>query len=162
MFFIMSSSKLLFIASTVVSSLSFAFRNRIMSALVGVIGTVTALWERCFSTSSRTCNLPVRNIRVFGDLCKICCSDSSSFARYSATHSSSASMHIKVGREDEASCNISTTWPSPSLCPPVVSFRSRKASMIFAGIFSSPPTTCFRRELRTVVGDCSFWTAKSK
>ena len=158
----MSSSKLMFIASGIVSSLSFALKNRIMSALVGVIDTPTTLPARCFSTSSRTWNLPVRNIRVFGDLCRIFCSDSSSFVRYSGTHSSSASMHIKVGREDEVSCNSSTTWPSPSLWPPVVFFRSRKASTIFAGIFSSPLTTCPRRDLRTVVGDCSFWTAKSK
>ena len=133
-----------------------------ISSLVGVIDTAATLPARCFSTSSRTCNLPARNIRALGDLCRICLSDSSSFARYSVLHSSRASKHMKVGREDAISCKISTTWPSPSLWPPVAFFWSWKASRIFTGIFSSPPTTCFRRELRTVVGDCSFWAAKSK
>ena len=162
MFCIMSSSKLLSIASGVVSSPSFALRNRMISSLVGVIDTATTLRARCFSTSSRTCNLPARNIRVLGDLCRICCNDSSSFPRYSATHSSSASKHMKVGREDTISCNIPKISPSSSLRPPVVFFWSRKASTIFAGMFSSPRTSCFRRELRIVVGDCSFWAAKSK
>ena len=162
MFFIMSSSKPLSIASGIVSSLSLALRNRMISALVGVIDTATTLPARRCSTSSRTCNLPARNIRVLGDLCRICCSDSSSFPRYSATHSSRASKHMKVDREHAISCNISTTWLSSSLRPPVVFLSFRNASTIFGGIFSRPLTSCFKRALRTVVGDCSFWEAKSK
>ena len=153
---------MLSIASGVMSSLNFALRNRMMSVLVGVIDTATTLPARCFSTSSRTCNLPARNIHVLGDLYWICCSDLSSFPRYSATHSSRASKHMNVGREHAISWNIPTTWRSSSLRPPVVFLSFRKASTIFGGTFSSPRTTCFRRALKTVVGDCSFWVTKSK
>jgi len=104
----------------------------------------SSLPARCFSTSSRIYNLPARNIRVLGDLCRICFSESSSFARYSAMHSSSASMHMKVGREDAISCKISTISPSPSLRPPMTFFWARKAWTILTGISASPPATCFK------------------
>ena len=133
-----------------------------ISSLMGIMVTAAALRARRFSTSSRICNLPVRNIRVLGDWCRIRFSESSSLVRYSGTHSSNASMHMKVGRLDEISCNISTISPSPSFRPPTTFPWSRKAWTIFSGMLSSSQTTCFRRELRMLVGDCSLWAAKSK
>ena len=56
----------------------------------------------------------------------------------------------------------STISPSPSFRPPMTFFSSWKTWTIFAGISSSPPTTYFKREPRTLIGDYSFWEAKSK
>ena len=162
MVLIMSSSKALSISSGDVSSLSLARRNRMISSLVGVMDTTTTLSARYFSTSSRICNLHARNIRVVGDLRRILLKESSNFARHSVVHSSKASRHMKVGREEEIFCNICTISSSSSFRPPITFSCSRKAWTMSAGISSSPLTTCFRRELRMAVGDSSFWAAKSK
>ena len=133
-----------------------------ISSLAGCNGRSCYTPGKVFLHLSRICNLPARIIRVLGELCRICFSSSSSSAVYSVMHSSSASMHMKVGREDEISCSISTTWPSSSLRPSVVFLWSRKASTTCSGTVSGVTTTSFRRELSSVVGDCSFWAAKSK
>ena len=113
--FIISSSKLSSIASSIVSSLSFARRNMMISFLVGVMDLAAAFLARCFSTSARICGLPVRNIRVPGDFWRIWLSESRSFIRCPGEHSSGASMHIKVRREDEISCKNSIISGSASL-----------------------------------------------
>jgi len=70
-------------------------------------------------------------------------SESSTFALHSAMHSPTASIYMKVDREDEVSCSISTISSGPSFRPPMTFLWSRKAWAEFAGISSSPQTTCF-------------------
>jgi len=130
-------------------------RNMMMSPLVGVMDLVAALPARCFSTSPWTCGLPVRNIRAPREFLRIWLSESRSLTRCPGGHSSRASMHINVRREDEISCRNSTISESASLWPPMTFFWSRKVWTILSGTSSSPPTTCFSTEPRIVAGDCS-------
>ena len=109
-FCIMSSSKVSSIASGIVSSFNFIRRNAMISFLVGVMDLVAALLARCLSTSPRTCGLPVRNSRVRGHLWRIWLSESRSFTRCPAGHSSRPSMQIYIHREDEISRKSSTIF----------------------------------------------------
>ena len=145
----------LIMASGIVSSHSFALMNMMISLLVGRMGLVATLPERCFSTSPRIYGLPVRNIQAPGEFWRIWLSKSRSFTRCSGRHSSRASIHINVHREDEISCRNPTITESCSLWPPMAFPRSRKTLTILSGTSFSPPTTCFSIELRTTAGDCS-------
>jgi len=112
---IISSCKLSSIASGIVSSLSFARRNVVISFLVGVMDLVHALPAICLSTSPRICGLPVKNSRAPWDFWSIWLSESRSPARYLGGHSSRASMHINVRLEEEISCRNSTISASARL-----------------------------------------------
>ena len=77
MFSTMSSSKLISIASGVISSFILARRKRMISSLVGVMDIATTFLARRFSTSPQMWKLQVRNTLVLGELPKICFSKSS-------------------------------------------------------------------------------------
>ena len=161
-FCMISFPKLSSIALGIVSSFNFARSNVMISFLVDIIDLVAALPARRPSTSPRTCGLPVRNSRLPGDLWRIWLSKVRSFARCSARHSSMASMHINVGRENMTSYKNSTISQSISFWLPMIFFCLRKALTIFSGTSPSPPTMCLSTEPRTAAGDCPSWTAKSK
>ena len=152
--FIIFYSKLLSIASGIVSPFSCAWRNMTISSSVSVMGLVAALAARCFSTSPKICCLPVGNIRVPGEFWRIWLSESKSFARWLAGHSSKESMHITVSWEI-ISCKNSTISASASLWRPITLLLSRKAFAIACGILLPPPATCFNTEPRISARDCS-------
>ena len=118
------------------------------------MGLVAALAARCFSTSPKICCLPVRNIRVPGEFWRIWLSESKSFARWLAGHSSKASMHINV-RWEIISCKNSTISASTSLWRPMTLLLSRKAFTIACGTSLRPPATCFSNEPGISARDCS-------
>jgi len=142
-------------ASGTASSPIFALRNMVISFLVGIMDLVVALPARCSSTSFWICGLPVRNIRAPGVFRRSWSSESRSFTRHPGGHSSRASMHINVHREEEISCKNSTVSPSAGLWPPTAFPQFRNALTILSGTSSSPSTTCFSTEPRIAAGDCS-------
>ena len=80
-------------------------------------------------------------------------------------HSPTASIYMKVGREDEVSCSIAIISSRPSFWPPVAFLWSRKGWAEFAGICRNlfePTNSLFWREPRTLIGGCSFWAPNSK
>ena len=122
--FKISPSKLLSIASGVVSSSNLEWRYLIISSLLVLIGRLVTLPARRLVISGRMCGLPVTNILVAGDSWRILFSESRSLIRCPGTHSSRASMHMNVCFVEEVVCNIFTMFGSRGLRPPIEFFWS--------------------------------------
>jgi len=162
MLFIISPSNALLILFRPVSFLSLSRRNLTTPSSVAHISKKVAAPPKPSSTSSRTCGLPVINMRAFGDPCRIWPNDSRTTIRCSGTHSSSASTHMNVRLVAAIVWNI---FKIPETCrplPPITFFSFRKSRSITAGISPSLLTICLSREPRILTGDCSFRAAKSK
>ena len=156
------ASKVLLIISGVVSFLSFSRRYLMMPSPVGSINTKVAAPPNFLSTSLRTWDLPVINMRVSSDPCTIWPSDSRITIRCSGTHSSSASTHINVRFVVVMVWNIFKIPETCSPLPPITFFWFRKPRTTASGIPSNPLTSCRNREPSILTGDCSFRAAKSK
>ena len=102
------------------------------------------------------------NIRVQGDVSRICFSELRSLTRCATAHSSHASMHINVRSEDVMAWSIFTISGSRGPRPPMTILCSSKARVISSGTLSIPPTTCLTKEPRILATDCSFRAAKSR
>jgi len=159
---IMSPSNVLLIIVGTVSFLSFSHRNPSTPSSVARINRKVAALPNSFSTSHRTCGLPVINKLVFGDPCRIWPNDSRTTIRCSGTHSSSASTHMNVRLVAAIARNISKIPETCSPLPPITFFSFRKPLSITSGISPSPLTICLSREPSILTGDCSFRAAKSK
>jgi len=162
MVFIISPSNVLLILVGVVSFRSFSRRNLMTLSSVARINKKVAAPPNSFSTSLRTCGLPVINKRVFGDPRRIWPKNSRTTIRYSGTHSSSASTHMNVRLVAAIVWNI---FKIPEICsplPPITLFSFLKFLSITSGIFPSPLTSCLSKEPSIFTGDCSLRAAKSK
>ena len=158
----MSASRSLSIAPRIESLSSLARRYLTISLLLGAMDRVAVLPASRISISPRICGLPVINTRVLGDLSRTCLSELRMSGLCSSVHSSRASRHRNDRCEGVIVCNILTISESCSPRPPITLFWSSKACTISAGKSLKPLTTCLRREPSILVGDCSFWEAKSK
>jgi len=159
---IISRSNVLLIIFGSLSFLSFSRRNLRTPSSVVRINTKVAAPSNLLPTSLRTCGLPVINMRVLGDPCRICANDSRTTVRFSGTHSSSASTHINVRFVAVMLWNMLKIPETCSPLPPITLFSFRKHWSTTSGTPSSPLTSCRSREPRTFAGDCSFLAAKSK
>jgi len=157
-----SPFNVLLIIFGIVSLLSFSLRNLRTPSSVARINMKVAAPPNSLSTSLRTCGLPVMNMRVSGDPCKICPNDSRTTIRFSGTHSSRASMHINVRLVSVSAWNIFRIPETCSPLPPITLFSFSNSWTIAWGIFPCPLTSCLRREPSIFTGDCSFREAKSK
>ena len=72
-----------------------------MSPFLRRVGTSAITLGKCFSTSPRTCGLPVRNTRAVGDVLMMSLSERRISARSGVAHSSRASRDRNVGCVDE-------------------------------------------------------------
>ena len=158
----MSRTRLSSIASGVSSPSSLGRRYPMISFLLGFTDVALTHPEKCFSISAQICGLPVINTRVCGDFLRICFSESRSLVRWTATHLSRASIHIYRCSEDVMACSIFTISGSCGPGPRLPISSCRKARDISSGNIFIPPMTCFNKEPRILVADCSFRVAKSK
>ena len=157
-----SASRFKSIASGVSSSLSLARRNLIIPSLAGPKDILVTHPARRISISGVICCLPVTNTRAPGDLSRISFIESKSRNRWTAVHSSRASMTINVRREDVIIWSIFTISPSCGLRPLTASFCYRKTRHISSAILPVPLTICLSKELSILIAVCSFRAAKSK
>ena len=159
---IILASNALLIISGAVSFLSFSRRYMVIPSPVGSIKMKVAAPFNFLSTSLRTCDLPVKNIRAPSDPCTICPSDSRITIRCSGTHSSSASTHINVGFFIVIVWNIFKIPDTCSPLPPIAFFSFWKHWTTASGILSNLLTSCRSKDPSIFTGDCSFREAKSK
>ena len=117
-----SASRLSSMASGVSSSPSLTRRYLMISSLLGHRDTLITFPPRHFSISPRIWGLPVMNILVLRDFSRICFSESRILTRWTAAHSSKASIHTNVRYEDVMVCSIFTISRSCGPRPPMAFF----------------------------------------